>query len=290
MVSQVVDSSNSYYTSNGDYRAIYFDKYIAANLYTFRLFKQLAISFGNSIIYSDENVKAAYFIPFLFYKSVDHTLNYGIDNQNSQMFFGISSRLIKNLHLYADIFIDDFSVTRISDKERHNFAGSKIGLKFSNWPIQNVSLTGEYTKTNPVVYKHRVPTLSFESNRFNLGHYLKDNSEETYLSIGLKPFPRATFSFYYISASHGNEYQYIDGYEAELYPVLKNITWRNEQFGVSFIYEIISDGYLYFNYCHSNTVGFDVDSRSADYYLNLFTPKYLQGKKNTITFGLNVGF
>ncbi len=74
LVSEVVDSSRSYITSNGDYRAVYRNKFIAANIFTFKLWSYLHLSFGNSIIYSDNNVQLAYLIPVLFYKSVDHTL------------------------------------------------------------------------------------------------------------------------------------------------------------------------------------------------------------------------
>jgi hypothetical protein len=290
LVSEVVDSSRSYYTSNNDFRSVYRNKYIAANMFTFKIIKYFDFSFGNSIVYSDSNVEPAFLIPFLFYKSVDHTINHGIDNQNSQMFFALGSRIIKHTHLYGNIFIDDFSVTRISDKERHNFAGSKAGLRISDWPIKNVILTAEYTKTNPVVYKHRIETLSFESNKFNLGHYLRDNSRELFLMLNYKPFRGVNCSFSYLNAEHGNEYQYIDGLEAEKYPFIRNITWKNIQFEAGIQYEFISEAYLYLNYRHSNVQGYNADGKTGEYYLNYFTPEYLQGKKDTFIFGFNLGF
>ena len=88
--------ARSYYDSDTP-REVYRPKYIAANMFTFTPWKRLNISVGNSIVYSDMNVHPAYLIPVLFYKSVDHTLNQGIDNQNSQMFFDVSSRQIKHL-------------------------------------------------------------------------------------------------------------------------------------------------------------------------------------------------
>jgi hypothetical protein len=290
LVSEVIDSARSYITSNGDYRAVYRNKYIAANLYTFKLWRYLHFSFGNSIIYSDVNVQPAYLIPFLFYKSVDHTLSNGIDNENSQMFFALSSRLINHVHLYANVFVDDFSVKRISDKERHNFVGTKAGFRLSDWPIKNISLTGEYTKTNPVVYKHRIETLTFESNKYNLGHYLRDNSQEIFLMMSYKPVRGINISISYLNAKHGNEYQYTNGLEAEYYPYMKDVTWKNEQYNIELNYELFSEAYLYIGYMHSQTQGFDVDGKTAQYYLNYFTPEYLQGKKNTFMVSLNIGF
>jgi hypothetical protein len=93
--SMVVDSANSYWVTNSygtDYREVYHKKFIAANMFTFTPFKNLNVSAGNSIVYSDENINPAYIIPIFFYKSVDHSLTSGIDNMNSQMFLDISSR------------------------------------------------------------------------------------------------------------------------------------------------------------------------------------------------------
>jgi len=53
--SNVIDSSRSYYT-DGVYRQVYRNKYIAANMFTFIPWRGLNLSFGNSIIYSDINV------------------------------------------------------------------------------------------------------------------------------------------------------------------------------------------------------------------------------------------
>jgi len=85
-------------------REVMHHKYIAANIFTIEPFKRLYISLGNSVVYSDVGVHAAYLIPVMFYKSIDHTLN-GTSNysgQNAQMYFDISSRQIKYLHVYAD--------------------------------------------------------------------------------------------------------------------------------------------------------------------------------------------
>lgn len=290
LVSEVIDSSRSYYTSNGDWRGIYRDKYIAANIYTFKPFKNFYFSLGNSIIYSDVNPQIAYLIPFLFYKSIDHTINHGIDNQNSQMFGDFSFRMIKHLHIYGSMFIDDFSFTRINNDERQNFMGYKLGSKLSNWPLKNTYLTFEYTKTNPIVYKHRVPSTTFESNKFNLGHYLRDNSKEYYVNLGLKPLRGLKIEISYLNAKHGNEYQYTDGNEAELLPFMESVTWSNESYSLKILYEFISEAYLYFDFTASNIQGYDVDELPAQYYLDLYTPPCFQGKNNTLTIGFNIGF
>ncbi|NOQ25981.1 MAG: hypothetical protein GQ564_11515 [Bacteroidales bacterium] len=290
LVSEVIDSSRSYTTSNGDWRAVFRDKYIAANMYTFKPFKNFHFSIGNSIVYSDVSPQLVYLIPFLFYKSVDHTINHNIDNQNSQMFGDFSFRMIKHLHLYGTIFIDEFSITRIGNKEESNFYSYKLGSRLNNWPINNIYLTFEYTKTSPITYKHRVPTLTYESNKYNLGHYLRDNSKEYYVNIGLRPMRGLKVEISYLNAKHGNDYQYTDGKEAVLLPFIESVTWSNESYSLKILYEFISEAYLFFNFTASNIQGYDVDGQTAQYYLDQFTPQSFQGRNNMLTLGFNIGF
>ncbi len=168
-------------------REVFRPKYIAANMFTITPWKRLDISFGNSIIYSDMGVHPAYLIPFMFYKSIDHTLNQGIDNQNSQMFVDISTRQIRHLHLYGTLYIDELKTERLTDKKTHNFWSAKLGIKESNLLVNNLSINVEYSMSRPITYQHRVPTLTYESNNYNMGYYLRDNSREIYISVEYKP-------------------------------------------------------------------------------------------------------
>src|ERR1035437_3923690 len=188
--SMVVDSSNSYWVTNSygtNYREVYHKKFIAGNMFTFTPFKDLNVSAGNSIVYSDENANPAYLIPLFFYKSVDHSLTSGIDNMNSQMFFDISSRQIKNLHLYATMFIDELSVSRFTKKDEWNFFSYKAGFRLTDLPISNLSFTTEFTYTYPLAFQHYIPTLTFQDQGYNLGHYLKDNAQEWYIAFDYHP-------------------------------------------------------------------------------------------------------
>jgi hypothetical protein len=290
LVSEVVDSSRSYITSGGDFRTVFRDKYIAANLMTFIPFKGISFSVGNSIVYSDIKVQPAYLIPVMFYKSIDHTLNHDIENQNSQMFFDLSIRRIKNLHLYSTIYIDEFSVTRVFSTKRHNFVSQKYGFRLSNWPISNTSLTLEYTKANPLTYKHRVPTTTFETNKFNLGHYLRDNSDELFGAIDIKLFRGFLLRGDITYARHGNEYAYVTVPNEDQLPFMKDVTWKNLTISFTSRWEFIHDSWLYLNIAQSNIQGFDVDGHTAQYYLDLYTPSSFQGKKSIVTLGLNFGF
>ncbi|MGE5424348.1 MAG: hypothetical protein ACM3N9_03230 [Syntrophothermus sp.] len=290
LVSEVVDSANSYYT-NGAYRQVYRAKYISANMITLIPFRNLNISIGNSIIYSDMNgIQIEYLIPLSFFKSIDHTYTHGMDNENSQMFLNIESYNIKHLHLFATVYIDDFSTTRIANDTRHNFISGKGGFSLNNWPLRDVILRCEYTCSNPMVYKHYVPTLTFESNKFNLGSYLRDNSTDFYSEITWMPFQRLQVTGSYLLATHYNEYAYTNGFEAERYPLRQDKTWQSQTISIGASYQFASNCYLVMRYDNGDIQGFSADGHQPEYYLNLFTPKFYQGKTNTFTAGFNFGF
>jgi hypothetical protein len=291
LVSDVVDSSLTYLLPNGGHRETFENKFIAANMFTFIPVRGLNFSIGNSIIYSDQNVNPGYLIPIFFYKSVDHTLTSTSDvNQNSQMFVDLSVRLLKHTHFYLTAFWDDFSTTRASDPDVHNLYSYKLGGKISNWPVRNLSITGEYFRSVPIVYKHIVPTATYESNSYNMGPWLRDNSEEKFLAVDFKPIPRLYTRYAYTNARHGNEYEYVDGGDAVRYPILQDNTWTHVSHSLSASYEVFTNCHLSFEYLFSDIRGYDVDGQTAQYYLDRFTPEYFQGKKNTMMFRINIGF
>lgn len=285
LVSMEIDSIRSDYNSDPP-REVFRPKYIAANMFTITPWKRLNISFGNSIVYSDMGVQPAYLIPVLFYKSVDHTLNQGIDNQNSQMFFDVSSRQIKHLHLYGTLFIDELKVERITNDTLYNFWSMKLGAKVSNFMINNLSLNVEYTKSVPITYQHRVSTLTFESNYYNMGHYLRDNSQEIYLSAEYKLLRGLHLKAYYLLAQHGPDYEYdINNPDEKVdqHPFMERVTWQNQTISMKATYEFISNSFLFFEFLSSNISG-DQDK------VELYTPEFFRGKNNTISVGFNIGF
>lgn len=287
LVSEVIDSSRSLTFTNTygtNRRDIFFNKYIAANMFSFRPFENLWCSFGNSIVYSADNVQPAYLIPIFFYKSIDHTLN-GTDQsgtnvgQNSQMFIDISSRQIKHFHFYSTLFIDELKTSRIFKDDEFNFLSWEGGISISN-VIDNVFINFEYTRTSPLTYKHHIPLTTFESNGYNLGHYLQDNSLEYYFSLRYKPIPKFTFKTEYIIAKHGQDHTELGTMPRQSIPFMETEEWSSTSLRTSVRYQIINDGYVFLIYQYSDTRG-DVDK----YTISLF-----HGITNTISAGINYGF
>jgi len=286
LVSEVIDSAGSMTFTNAygtDQRDMMFDKYLAANLFTFKPFKNFYISLGNSIIYSSDGPQLQYMIPVMFYKSVDHTYN-ATDQagrnvgQNSQMFFDISSRNIKKVHLSATIFNDELSTSRFTNDTLWNFWSIKGSVRISDL-IPNIFLTAEYTRTLPLTFKHNIPTTTFESNGYNLGHYLMDNSQEIYLSVLFKPYKTLSFKLAYLYAQKGKDYDDLGGSRLGN-PFMDTVEWENTSVSFRTSYQIINDGYIFLNYLYSDISGDQ----------NKYTSPMFHGKQNTFSFGMNFGF
>jgi hypothetical protein len=293
LVSEATDSVRSYFPEGGIPRKVNRQMYIAANMFTFKPVKRLNLSVGNSIVYGDMDVQPAYLIPVFFYKSIVHTVHWGASLQNNALFFNVSSRQIKHLHLYATYFIDEFSIRRVTDPERHNFTSFKGGFSLSDWPVRNVFLTAEYTFTNPITFLHDEPTTSFQSNRYNLGHYLQDNAEEYFAAIRIYPLRNMELGASYVQARKGNYYRYIrkrrDPRIDEM-PVLEEITWTNNTLALEAVYRPFSNTRIFGRYSFSDIQGYEVDQKPAQYYLKLFSSPYLHGKNNILELGFGIGF
>jgi hypothetical protein len=279
--SMVVDSSRSFWVANSyglDYREVYHKKYISANFFTFTPARFLNISAGNSIIYDNRRINPAYLVPLFFYKSVDHSVSSGIDNMNSQMFFDISSRQISNLHLYATLFVDELAISRIQKKDEWNFISWKAGFSLSNYPFSDISLTTEFTYSYPLTYQHYVPTLTFETNGYNLGHYLKDNSREWYVALDYRPVRTLDIKISFTDAIRGPDYNSLGG-DRVGNPPLSSVEWHLTTFGLKGSCQVINDLYTWFTFSNSNIRGKEE-----------WNAEYFSGRKNTLNLGITFGF
>lgn len=284
--SGVIDSVNSYHYTNSygsGYRTVYQPKYIASNLFTFKPWKGFYGSVGNSIVYSDQNVHPAYLIPFMLYKSIDHTLNDGLSNdggQNSQFFIDVSSRQINRLHLFATLYFDDISISRLKENGHLDYYSLNTGFRVSNL-IPNTFFTFEFFQSYPLVYKHNMPTTTYESNHYNLGHYMQDNSRSVYIELGYKPIRALSIIAFYRHEQHGPDHTELGTNRSEVVHLfLDNVEWENKTFGVRANYQIMNDLYFFGEFIHRNITG-DQDKYTASFY---------HGTTNTWSFGMNFGF
>lgn len=282
LVSSVTDSS-TITTNNLLKRWDYIGKYIAANMVTITPSKYLNFSLGNSVIYSGKNPRLPYFIPIMFFKAVDHMYSDLSDNsdQNTQMFACFNFYPIKSIELYSSIFIDEIGITRMFDsKKQTNYVSIKGGIHVVNWPIKNLSIVGEYTRTNPFAYNHWTDVQTFATNKINMGHYLRDDADEIYGKIKYKPLKNLNISIEYLKARKGPNYRLENKYYGG-YTLLEEIRWQRKSVIGSITYQPINDLYINLGIERSDIKGADV---------KLYTPKFMQGKTTTIFGSINFGF
>jgi hypothetical protein len=280
LVSEVVDSSRSY-NYNGVQRNVFHGKYMAANMFTFKPWQKLNLSFGNSIVYSDIGVHPAYLIPFMFYKSVDHTYNGNTNTagQNSQMFFDISSRLIPKVHMYYSMYIDVLSFGTLFNKDEHaNHWSMQGGVRVTNL-FPNTCFTFEYTRTNPLTYKNDNLTTLYNSNWYNLGHYLGDNARGLYLALDFRPISRLLISGRFRLNQKGPDYPYIRETEKVLgLPFMESVEWEQHIYSLKASYQVLNDFFIYVE-AEKQTVSGNFKRYNSEYYWG-----------NTISWSLGVNF
>ncbi len=283
LVSEVVDSSQSFFVPNAvgpDFREVYTSKYLAANMFTFIPWRGFQLSAGNSVVYDKRYPHAGFLIPVAFYKAIDHTLNAGIDNMNSQLFLSASSRNLKNFHFYGTVFLDELAAGRIFNKAEFNFVSYKAGI--SSTMLTNARIVLEYTWTNALTFKHFVGTTTFESNSYNMGHYLEDNAKDLYIGFEYRPVRALNLKSYFNKSMKGPDQTFLGSQRNTIVP-FDPIVWESVRFGVLATYQVAND--LYFR------TGYEWRDVSGDQeYLERWSPEVYHGQTGTWRFGLNFGF
>lgn len=281
LTSMVTDSTRSYWISNAygtEYREVYHRKYISANIFTITPVERLHLSLGNSVIFSDPRLTPYFMMPVFFYKSVDHAVNSGISNSNSQMFMDISSNNIRHLHLYGTLFIDELSTARFTTPD-YNFFSWKGGFRAGNFSFTpNLWFTAECTFTYPLTFQHNVPVTTFENQGYNMGHWLRDNSRSWYFALDYKPVRAATIRLWHEWSERGPDYQSIGGSRIGL-PYLSPVEWRNAATGMDISYMITGGVQVRAALTSRNVEG------EQSWY-----PSYLFGQTTTVSGGIVWGF
>ena len=275
-------------------------KYLAANMLTFTPVKRLDLSIGSAVVYGARNIAAAFSLPISFFNSLDYQMNSGamLDNENSQIFFNISSRNLKYTHFYASIYIDEINFKRLKPSNpEHNFYSWKVGGRVSNWPLRDLSLTAEFTRTNCGNYQHPYQVLTWASNGYNLGHYLGDNAQEIYVALAYKPIRSLSFTLTYVNATKYNEYLYTR-YPNSPFIRQKQFAekvWRNDEVKLHAVYEVVNNAYAFLDFGWNNARGFNLTSEAtidevrldAHGYLKRYTPAFYWGENFTVKMGFS---
>lgn len=293
LVSNVIDSTYWYNeqqtatSTQREYRPA--NKFMAANMFTFMPCKYIQFGFGNSIVYAERNVQAAYFIPIAFYKSLDHLLTKGMstENQNSQAFATITVRPTDHLRLYGSFFLDEFKLARLKkDNPQKNPVSYLVGFNWSGWPVKGLALRGEFMRSYIATYVHSIAVLDFTSNSYQMGHYMGANAQSIWLQLSYRPTRSLRLTLDYTCDTKYTAYDYIRGDIKNIISQepFKNTIWRNDEIKFCAVYEVFNNCYAHVDASYNHARA----GEQAD--LDTYSPVYLQGKNLTFSCGLSFGF
>ena len=288
---------------------------MAANMFTFTPIKQLSFSLGNSIVYAEQSIQAAYFIPIAFYKSLDHLLTKGIasQNQNSQAFASLSVRPVEHLHLYGSFYLDEFALKRLKPSNKENNPISYlVGFNWSGWPIRGLSLKGEFMRSYIACYTHSIDALTWTSNSYNLGHYMGDNAQSIYAELAYRPVRGLLLKMSYTNDTKYNSYAYLRRYRSNGEDIraggiaetlaqkpFDKAIFRNDVLRLDGMYEVHPNMFLTLALEYNHARSYDnenpnaiasEDIGNAQHYLDKYMPLYQQGKNFSVSAAFSFGF
>ncbi len=278
--SSLIDSNKTYPTGNpvfGGKREFYIQKFMATHSLNFFPAKGLALSIGESIIYSDK-LNVAYLMPMMFFKAYDHySSKHNISaGSNGQFYLQASSRNhIPNTHLYASAFIDEIRTSALFDRSKsRNQFGFTLGASVTDLlPYMTVGF--EYSRINPFVYENLIGAQTYRSQNYLLGDWMGNNADRLITYVEYTPLPRLKALLQWQNVRKGSsgtiEQQYLQEPQPEfLFGPLRQQT--EIKFGLS--YQLIHNVYI--------------QSR-----LNLINDDFVQintkSKSSTFTFGISIG-
>ena len=274
LASDVIDSTSLFSTFRpGIYQEQYRAKYLASHTLIITPTDGLDISLGESIIYSD-NLQIAYLIPIMFFRAADHYLSHNNNNAggNSQFFLGVSSRNeIKNTHLYGTLFIDEITIEGLFNPQtQRNQFGFTLGGSVTDLPIDNLTLTAEFTKIFPYVYTHYIPTETYQSSGYVMGDWIGNNADLVYGALNyhfLRGLQATLWGQYIRKGGQGPE---SGQYEQPQPPFLYGLRTNYTYFGAEVKYEITNELFARLQYQTTNVSAQQTNLRFNDNRLNEF--------------------
>ena len=128
--------------------------------------------------------------------------------------------------------------------ENRNQLGYQLGASIVDIPFNNLKLSTEYTRILPYVYRHYIPTQTYESDSYPIGHWIGHNADLIYCAVTYK-FIRG------LSATVWGQYfrKGEDGTPEEQYsknqpPFLFGLNTNRSYAGIDLKYEFMHEFYI----------------------------------------------
>lgn len=282
LASNIIDSNQTYFTGNsvfGGERIVYRPKYMATNTLIFRPVKGLDLSFGESVIYSDQ-IQVGYLMPFFYLKGYDQYSN-GNRAQagaNSQIFLQISSRnQIKHTHIYGGLFIDEISMSHIFDPQKsRNQLGFSLGVSVTDVFLPYLTLQTEYARINPFVYQNQNPVQNYNSNYSSMGDWMGNNADRILIAAKYTPIPRLRLMARYQYIRKGGAGTIEQQYDLTKPqpPFLFDLQRKQSEFLLKANYEVLNNFYVWGSYSSTQ---------------QLLAPSFQNHHFNSLSLGMSIG-
>jgi len=287
LTSNVIDSLRSQF-NYGIYESdaeFFIPKYYAANLFVFEPVKSLELMIGNSAVYSGDNIRPEFLLPFMFFKYLDRDLGKGsVEDANGQLHFGVNYRPVNQLFLYGNILFDVIEINKTLEAENpNNWFGFTLGTKGINLIVDNLDFTLEYTRINPWVYEHKKSTTTYKHLDYSLGHWIGQNADLLRVQLDYKFIRPLKFSLYYQRFRKGGLKDITEAYsgskneqEEFLYGPLR----KENSIGLDIRYNPFHEVYLNANYKYT-----DISDEDP-----MRTPDFQLGSNHNFSISLSYGF
>jgi hypothetical protein len=261
----------------------YIPKYIAANLLTITPINWLDVSVGNAVVYGGD-LRPEFFIPFMFYKFLDHNSGRGdVNDANGVIYFEISAKYPKNFQFYGTAFIDVTEIRNIlSNNFTNTWVGITVGSKSVDVLFNNLDVVLEYTRLNPWVYEHKNEVTNYKHLKYPLGHWLGQNADQLRLQFNyqiLRGLKLKMFTEFIRKGGLDEIYYAYAGMDEKNFPFLYSPTRIENRIGVDISYEYMHDLMLKGTYTYSEVKDED----------NYRQPLFLISSKNSFSITLFYG-
>lgn len=162
--SLMADSTYSVYANGILDDRNYPDKFIALHQLNYRPSWKWNLYLGESVVYGNRSIDLGYVLPNSFWRAVEHNL---WDRDNVLIYAGLEHRLNRQMTLYGQLALDEFSYGKIFS----NWWGNKYALQGGiNHQRSNSISTLELTAVRPYTYAHFQNHTMYSHDGRSLGY------------------------------------------------------------------------------------------------------------------------
>ncbi len=177
-------------------------RYLIGHRFDIRPHRNLQFGIYETLVYAGRDIEPAYLNPFLPYHIMEHQLG---DRDNNMVGLDVTAFPARGLRLFAEIFVDDFSL----DYPLGTYWGNKLAyLAGMHWVqplgLKTASLFLEYTRVDPWVYTHYDTLNVYAHYGESLGSKLGPNADRVRARLRWQPHRDVHWDFGYTFLRRGH--------------------------------------------------------------------------------------